>query len=297
VGAIVSSTDASAVFGILGGMNLPKKVSNTIELESGLNDPVAVILTLAMTGAIVGVELPLTTLVFQMLYQLVLGAVFGLALGYAGRLVLTQIPPSTPALYPVLTLGFALMAFGAPAVLDASGFLAVYIAGIIIGNSKVPERDQILRVHESLSWLSQVSMFLLLGLLVNPHDLPKVAVSGTLIALAVAFIARPIAVTLCLLPFRYTVRERLFISWVGLRGAVPIIMATVPILRAEIQTGQMVGLLDVFDLVFFIVIISSFIPGATVSFVARSLGLDRSEAESAICAPELTVTTLHPAGT
>jgi potassium/hydrogen antiporter len=214
VGAIVSSTDASAVFGILSGVRLPKRVSNTIELESGPNDPIAVIRTFAKTSAIVGESLPLSQLVLQMLYQVALGAAFGLALGHAARYVLIQMPPSTPALYPVMTLGFAMIAFGAPAVLDGSGFLAVYIAGIFIGNSKLPNREQIVRVHDSLSWLAQVSMFLLLGLLVNPRDLPAVAVPGTLIALAVAFVAWPIAANFVCCRFATPhVSECIFLGW------------------------------------------------------------------------------------
>jgi cell volume regulation protein A len=297
VGAIVSSTDASAVFGILGGVSLPKRVSNTIELESGLNDPVAVILTLAMTSALLGETMPVSVLLLQMAGQLLLGATFGLVLGYAARMLLVHIPPSTPALYPVLTLGIALTAFGTPAVLGGSGFLAVYLAGIVLGNSKLPDREQILQVHDSLSWLSQVSMFLLLGLLVNPSELPAVVVPGTLIALAVAFIARPVAVGLCLLPFRYTWRERAFIAWVGLRGAVPIIMATVPILRAEGQSAEMVEALDVFDVVFFIVIISSFVPGATVKPVARWLGMNGDDAAPVTAVQPEGVPNLISAGT
>jgi cell volume regulation protein A len=276
VGAIVSSTDASAVFGILSGVKLPPRVAHTIELESGLNDPMAVILTLAMTHQMLGQPLSPSQLALDVIYQLVAGAAFGLALGYLARIVLIHVPLSTPALNPVLTLGIALTAFGAAAVLGGSGFLAVYVAGIVVGNSQLPHREQVLHVHDSLSWLSQVSMFLLLGLLVNPSELPGVMWAGALIAMALTFVARPLVVHLCLLPFRYTWRERVFISWVGLRGAVPIIMATVPVLQAHGKTQEMVEALDVFDLVFFIVIISSFIPGAVVKPVARWLGIEAS---------------------
>jgi cell volume regulation protein A len=275
VGAIVSSTDASAVFGILSGVKLPPRVSHTIELESGINDPVAVILTLAMTSQMLGETLTISQLVLDVLFQLVAGAAFGLVLGYVARIVLLHVPLSTPALYPVLTLGFAFTAFGSAAVLGGSGFLAVYIAGIVVGNSKLPDREHVLHVHDSLSWLSQVSMFLLLGLLV---ELPHVMWAGLFVALALTFIARPVVVNLCLLPFRYTWRERMFISWVGLRGAVPIIMATVPVLRAEGHSMEVVEALDVFDLVFFIVIISSIVPGAIVKPAARWLGIDAESA-------------------
>jgi cell volume regulation protein A len=230
-------------------------------------------------------------------YQLVAGAAFGLVLGYAARTVLLHIPLSTPALNPVLTLGFALTAFGAAAVLGGSGFLAVYVAGIVVGNSKLPDREHVLHVHDSLSWLSQVSMFLLLGLLVNPSELPQVMWVGTLVALAVAFIARPVTVYLCLLPFRYSWRERTFISWVGLRGAVPIVMATLPVLRAEGRTLEMIEALDVFDLVFFIVIISSLVPGAVVKPAARWLGIDDAGNAATTSAMNTPVSNLVSAGT
>jgi cell volume regulation protein A len=296
VGAIVSSTDAAAVFGILSGVKISPRVSHTIELESGLNDPMAVILTLAMTSQLLGESVAIPQLVLEVLYELVAGAAFGLALGYAARTLLLHVPLSTPALLPVLSLGFALTAFGAAAVLGGSGFLAVYVAGIVVGNTKLPHHEQVLHVHDSLSWLSQVSMFLLLGLLVNPSELPAVMWSGMLIALGLAFIARPLAVNLCLLPFRYTWRERMFISWVGLRGAVPIIMATVPVLRAEGRTLEMVEALDVFDLVFFIVIISSFVPGATVKQVARWLGIDAEGKSQAVAGVNTTVPNLVSVG-
>jgi cell volume regulation protein A len=236
-------------------------------------------------------------MLLEMIYELVMGAVLGFAIGHAARFLLTHCPPSTPALYPVFTLGFALMAFGIPGVVGGSGFLAVYVAGIVVGNSKLPEREEVLRVHDSLSWLAQVSMFLLLGLLVNPRDLPAVALPGALIALAVAFIARPLVVSLCLLPFRYNWRERTFISWVGLRGAVPIIMATVPILRAEERSPQLTSAFNVFDLVFFIVIISSFLPGATVIPVARWLGINEDETSTRSAGLPPTISHLISVGT
>jgi cell volume regulation protein A len=297
VGAIVSSTDASAVFSILSGVKLPSRVAHTIELESGLNDPMAVILTLAMTHQMLGHPLSMAQLALDVLYQLVAGAAFGLALGYLARIVLIRVPLSTPALNPVLTLGVALTAFGAAAVLGGSGFLAVYVAGIVVGNSKLPHHEQVLHVHDSLSWLSQVSMFLLLGLLVNPSELPAVMWAGALVAMALTFVARPLVVYLCLLPFRYTWRERVFISWVGLRGAVPIIMATVPVLQAHDKTQEMVEALDVFDLVFFIVIISSFVPGAVVKPVARWLGIDASGTAPTAPVVNSTVPNLFSVGT
>jgi cell volume regulation protein A len=290
VGAIVSSTDASAVFSLLHGVRLPLRVARTIELESGLNDPVAVILTLAMTNQMLGESLPLPALALQVLVQLVIGLGSGVVLGYVARLLLRYVPLSTPALNPVLAVAFALIAFGAPTFLGGSGFLAAYLAGIIVGNTPLPHRTQLMHVHESLAWLSQVSMFLLLGLLVNPSELPHVAFDGVVIALVLAFIARPVAVTLCLAPFRFDRKEKLFISWAGLRGAVPIVMATVPVLRAEGETSQMVEALDVFDIVFFVVVVGSLVPGATVVRAGRWLGLDARESAEPCQCDELPVT-------
>ncbi|WP_164102830.1 potassium/proton antiporter [Candidatus Laterigemmans baculatus] len=276
VGAIVASTDASAVFSVLQGVSLPRRVASTIELESGLNDPIAVILTLAATSLMLGQPASWAELAVQVLQQLTIGVFFGLAIGFAAREMLIRVPLSTPALTPVLTLGCALMAFGGPAMLDGSGFLAAYLAGIVVGNAPIPDREPLVHVHDSISWLGQVAMFLMLGLLVNPSDLPHVAGYGIAITLLIAFVARPLSVSLCLLPFRMKWNEKLFISWVGLRGAVPIILATVPVLRANGQSARMTEALDVFDIVFFVVVVSALIPGATVPFVARLLRLDAS---------------------
>lgn len=284
VGAIVSSTDAAAVFSLLHGVRLPLRVARTIELESGLNDPIAVILTFAMTSQLLGEWATPGSLIFQVLQQLVVGVAFGVVLGVTARSLLRHVTLSTPALNPVLAVGFALIAFGTPAIIGGSGFLAAYLAGMIVGNTPLPQRRQLLHVHESLAWLSQVAMFLLLGLLINPSELPRVALHGTVIALVLAFVARPIAVLLCLAPFKFDMREKLFVAWAGLRGAVPIVMATVPVLRAEGSSPMMVEALDVFDLVFFVVVIGSIIPGALVQRAARWLGLEaRANAEPCQC--------------
>ncbi len=280
IGAIVASTDASAVFSVLQGVTLPRRVAHTIELESGLNDPMAVILTLAMTAHLLGEPISATSLALEVLHQLAVGAAFGVALGYATRMLLLRAPLSTPALTPVLTLGSALIAFGAPTLFGGSGFLAAYFAGMVVGNAPLRHRTQLLRVHDSLSWLSQVSMFLMQGLLVTPSHLPRAAWIGLPLALILALVARPLTVYLCLLPFRFDWRQKAFIAWVGLRGAVPIVLATVPVLRSEGQPAHMVEALDVFDLVFFVVVVSSFLPGATVQLTARWLGLEGGESRA-----------------
>jgi cell volume regulation protein A len=274
IGAIVSSTDAAAVFAVLHGTRLPARITRTIELESGLNDPVAVILTMAMTANLLGLDISGGQLVAEILQQLVVGAGCGLLLGWIGRTLLEKYRLANVAMHPVLSLAFALMAYGVPTSCGGSGFLAVYLAGIVIGNSRVAKCDGLVAVHDSMAWLAQVSMFLMLGLLVVPSQLPPVADEGLLIAVFLAFVARPVAVAACLLPFGFRWREIACISWVGLRGAVPIVMATVPVLCAAGRSALVQEALDVFDLVFFIVVVGSIVPGATVRWLTRKLGVE-----------------------
>lgn len=274
-GAIVSSTDAAAVFAALRGVRLREKLRETLELESGMNDPMAVILATAMTAHMI-MDQPLGWwLVGALVWQLLAGAGCGLAIGYLSRWALRAIPLSTPGLYPVLTLGVALLAYGVPGLVDGSGFLSVYVAGLILGNGHMPYKSNLARVHDAMAWLAQVLMFLLLGLLIFPSQLIEVWWIGLILALVVAFIARPIAVTLCLLPFRFNWEEVLCLSWLGLRGAVPIIIATVPVLaasQADVPQGQAIQL---FNIVFFVVVVGSFIPGSTIRWVIRWLRLAR----------------------
>lgn len=279
IGAIVSSTDAAAVFAVLHGVRLPMRLSRTIELESGLNDPMAVILTMAMTANLLGLEMTAGDLVVEIAQQLVGGVAFGLGLGWIGRTLLERFRLSNVAMHPVLSLAFALMAYGAPTWCGGSGFLAVYLAGIVIGNSRVAKCDGLVAVHDSLAWLAQVAMFLMLGLLVFPSQLPRVADEGLLIAVFLAFVARPAMVAACLLPFRFQWREIVYISWVGLRGAVPIVMATVPVLCATGQSKLVREALGVFDVVFFIVVVGSILPGSTVRWLTRKLEMERGECE------------------
>jgi cell volume regulation protein A len=220
------------------------------------------------------VEVTAASLVPLLLQQLGLGIICGGAVGWLDKLLLARLPLSAPALYPVLTLSFGMVAYGLPTILGGSDFLAVYLAGILLGNAKTPFRRQAARFHDSLAWLAQVSMFLMLGLLVFPTHLPGVAATGLSLALFLAFFARPLVVALCLLPFRFRCREVVYISWVGLRGAVPIILATVPVLSAAGESPAMRNALDVFDLVFFVVLVGAILPGATVRWLTHWLHLD-----------------------
>lgn len=274
LGAVVSSTDAAAVFSVLrgAGVQLKRRVGTTLELESGLNDPVAVILTVALAGALGARRAPGWELVLESLVQVLVGGGFGLAVGYAGRALLRRARVAAGGLYPVLTLSLALVAFGAPTLFHGSGFLAVYVAGVVVGNGTLPYRSGIFRVHNSIAWLSQVTMFLLLGLLVSPSKLLEVRWTGLAIAVVLAFLARPAAVWLCLFPFRFTRKEMAYVGWVGLRGAVPIILAMFPVLAGA------PGAQRLFDVVFFVVVLNAIVPGSTVRWVTRWLGM---EAEAA----------------
>ncbi|MFN0063262.1 MAG: potassium/proton antiporter [Myxococcaceae bacterium] len=269
LGATVASTDAAAVFGVLRGRNIPleRRTSTLLELESGLNDPLAVVLTLAITGLIVSGEPLRWTLALSATAELAIGAAVGLGVGYAGRALLHRVPLQAGGLYPVLTLALAFVTYGTATMVRGSGFLAVYIAAVLLGNEAVRYRSGLLRVHDALAWLAQVGLFLALGLLAKPAGLLAAATTGLALALLLAFAARPIAVALSLLPFRLPLRQVLYIGWVGLRGGVPVLLATFPILAGA------PGAEAIFHTVFFIVVVNALIPGATVEWVTRHLGL------------------------
>jgi cell volume regulation protein A len=233
----------------------------------------AVILTMAMTQHLLTPEIPLGWhLALDVVREVTVGAALGFAVGYAGRLLLGRIRLPAGGLYPAFTLGLACLAFSVPTLMHGSGFLAVYIAAVIIGNGPLPYRTGLLRVHDALAWLSQIVMFLVLGLLVFPSRLFGVAGIGLSLALFLAVLARPLVVALCLLPFRaYKRKEIVYVGWVGLRGAVPIILATFPVL------AHAPGATRVFDVVFFIVVMNAIIPGATVPWFTRLLKLESRE--------------------
>lgn len=270
LGSIVSSTDAAAVFGVLrnAGVRVRPRTAQLVELESGGNDPVAVILTLAATSAIVtgGGWGPM--MVADALLQLAVGLVGGLAVGIGGRRLLRRAHLQAAGLYPVLTLGLAALSFGVPTLLHGSGFLAVYVTGIVLGSARLPYVNGIRRVHDSIAWFSQVAMFLMLGLLALPSRLVAVAGPGLALGLFLAFFARPAVAMPLLMALRVPWREALFVSWVGLRGAVPIILATFPVL------AQVGGATTIFHIVFFIVVVSTLVQGTTLGVAARKLGMD-----------------------
>lgn len=275
LGAVVSSTDAAAVFAVLRGgkLNLKPRVGRTIELESCVNDPMAVILTTALIGVLAaqGDGTAWWWVVASVPVQLVVGAVVGGIFGYAGRYLLKRVRISTTGLYPVLTLALAFLSFGAATLAYGSGFLAVFVTGVVLGVGRLPYKAGLARVHDALAWLSQVAVFLMLGLLVFPSQLLPMWWQGLILAGVLAVVARPLAVWLCLLPFKFSRVETAYVGWVGLRGAVPVILATFPVL-AGVQ-----GAMSVFNLVFFIVVASSLLPGATLRLVTRLAGLTEPE--------------------
>lgn len=288
LGAVVSSTDAAAVLAVLRGgrLRLQSRVGGTLEVESCANDPMALILTVAMIEVARSPGAVSWTLALVVPLQLAVGMLVGAVFGYAGLAVVRRIRPPTVGLYPALTLAIAFLSFGAATLLEGSGLLSVYVTALVLGNSDIPYRSGLARVHESLAWLSQIALFLMLGLLVFPSQLVSVAGIGLAVALFLAFVARPLAVVLCLLPFRIPPKEVGYIAWIGLRGAVPIILGALPVV-AEVPGAE-----QVFNIVFFVVVTSTILPGSTIRMVTRRLRLAQPERPSPSAVLE--INSAHP---
>ncbi|HUF30526.1 MAG TPA: potassium/proton antiporter, partial [Gemmatimonadaceae bacterium] len=269
LGGIIASTDAAAVFAILRntGLNLPPRISATLEAESGSNDPMAVFITIGVIGLLTGTVDGGAALGVLFLEQMLIGGVLGVAAGAVIARVLPKLDLSSAALYPLFTLGGGLLAFGATALLGGSGFLAVYLAGIVIGNREMPAKRGILLFHDGLAWLSQIGMFVLMGLLAFPSRLLEVAVPALLIAVVLVFVARPVAVLASLAAFRFSPRELTFISWAGVKGAVPIILATYPLMFGLPQAAL------IFNVVFFVVLVSVLAQGWSLPLMASLTNL------------------------
>ena len=270
IGAIVGSTDAAAVFGLLrtAGLDLKERAGATLEIESGSNDPMAIFLTIAMVQLLVlDSANPGWSFLIEFIRQIGLGSIIGLSCGYLLTQLLKGVSlPST--LYPLLALAGGLSIFGVANLMGGSGFLAIYIAGVMVGNAPLPYGNDIHRFHDGIAWLSQIGMFLMLGLLITPSHLPPIILPAICIAVVLIFVARPIAVLFALLPFRFPWREQIFVGWCGLRGAVPIILALFPSLAGLEHTAIY------FELVFFVVLISLLLQGWTIAPVARWLKID-----------------------
>jgi potassium/hydrogen antiporter len=276
IGAIVSSTDAAAVFSILRarGVKVGEKVVSTLELESGSNDPTAVFLTTAAIGLILHQSHPAWRVAIDFLREMTLGAVIGLLIGLGTVWLLNKVELQFEGLYPALTLAVVMLAYGATDLAGGSGFLAVYVAGIAMGNRNFIQRRSLTRFHDGIAWLMQIAMFVVLGLLVFPSRLPSVAAVSLGVAMLLIFVARPVAVFVSLAGSRgLNVREKTFVAWVGLRGAVPIVLATFPLLAGVPKSSA------IFDIVFFVVFASVALQGTTIPLVARWLGLDHAAKE------------------
>jgi cell volume regulation protein A len=263
--SIISSTDAAAVFAVLRSrsMNVRERVAATLEVESGSNDPMAVIMTIACIELVMGRIEAGPGLVWLFAKQLGLGALIGWGVGRLANFALTHIRLDVVGLYSVLASALGLLAFGTAAILGGSGFLAVYIAGIVIGSRRVPFKSGVFVFHDGMAWLAQIAMFVVLGLLSFPSRLIAAAGPALLVSAVLILAARPAAVWLCLLPFRFSWREMAFIAAGGLKGAVPIVLGMYPLLAG------LPGATDVFDVVFFAVLVSAVTQGWTLPWLGR----------------------------
>jgi len=268
--ATMSSTDSASVFAILRSQNINLKhnLRPMLELESGSNDPMAYMLTVVLIQLVQASGMNCGEIALSFAIQFIVGGAIGYVSGRAAVFMLNKLNIDNQALYPILLLAFVFFTFSITDLIHGNGYLAVYIAGMLVGNSKIKYRKEIVTFMDGQTWLFQIIMFLCLGLLVNPHEMFEIAIVASLIGIFMIFIGRPLSVLLCLMPFRnLTTKSRLFVSWVGLRGAVPIIFATYPVV-AGIDGAD-----AIFNIVFFITILSLVIQGTTVSFIANKLGL------------------------
>ena len=271
LGAIISSTDGAAIFALLRESTLRRRLARTLEGEAGFNDPVAVLLVI---GFIDWIELPdygLVDMLGLFVREMGIGAVVGLAVGTAAVWALRSSRLATPGLYPVATLSAAGLAYGGAATLHGSGFLAAYLAGLVLGSGRIPAKQTVTVFHQGLAWVAQIAMFLTLGLLVFPSQLDDVWLEGTALALVLVFVARPASVFVATALDRFALAERTVISWAGLRGAVPVVLATFPVID-HIPDSRLF-----FNEVFFAVVISTLLQGTSVEWLARKLGVTTSE--------------------
>ncbi len=276
LGAIISSTDAAAVFNVMRtrGIHLKHRLEPLIELESGSNDPIAVFLTIGLTQLLIDAQATMISLVPAFILQMTLGAAGGYVFGRLMIWLINRIRLQQEGLYVVLTLALTLLTYGATALIGGNGFLAVYLAGIVVGNANIVHKRSILRFHDGVAWLAQIAMFLILGLLVLPSQLPGVALQGLAMAFWLMLVARPLSVALAIGWKRRSLAQLLMVSWAGLRGAVPIVLATFPLLAGVPDAPQL------FNLVFFIVLISVLVQGISISWVARRLGVMSNQPET-----------------
>ena len=271
LGAVTSPTDAAAVFSVLRRVPLPRQLTGVLEAESGLNDaPTVLLVTLVSTGA--ALDHGVIGFVGIVLYELALGVAGGLLVGFGGAWVMRRVALPSSGLYPIAVLTLTILAYAGTAALHASGFAAVYTAALVLGNSELPHRTATRSFSEGVAWLAQIGLFVMLGLLVSPGriSLEHVAIA-VLAGLLLTVVARPLSVFACSFVGRMNLREQLFVSWAGLRGAVPIVLATIPLADAVPQSTEL------FDIVFVMVVIYTLLTGPTLPWVARVLGVAHRE--------------------
>jgi cell volume regulation protein A len=271
IGSAVAATDSAAIFAVLRGSHLRKRLARALEGESGMNDPVALLL---VTGFIDWIQLPnygVVDMAGALVLKLALGLAFGIAIGFGGRWCFRNLDLPNAGLYPVASIATAALAYAVPEVVHGSGFLSVYIAALILGTGPVPARQTTIAFHQGLSWVAQISLFALLGLLVFPSGLADVAVKGLLLSAALIFVARPLAAFIASAFSPFDNRERLMLGWAGLRGAIPIWLATFPVV-ANVGDSELI-----FNAIFFVVVTSTLVQGTTFEPLARRLGVVSEE--------------------
>jgi cell volume regulation protein A len=271
VGSIFASTDGAAIFALLRGSTLRRKLARTLEGEAGLNDPVAVLLVVGFIAWIEQPEYGVIDMVGLFAQQIGIGLAIGLGVGWLAAQALRRMSLATAGLYPVATIATAALAFGAADSLHGSGFLAVYLAGLALGSAAIPAKQTVTTFHQGLAWVAQLSMFMVLGLLVFPSQLGPVALEGIVLALVLVFVARPVATAVATIGAGFNGRERVVLGWAGLRGAVPVVLATFPVI------DHVPGSLEFFNIVFFAVLFSTLLQGTTFEPLAKRLGVTTSE--------------------
>jgi cell volume regulation protein A len=267
IGSIVAGTDGAAVFAIMRGSTIRKRLAHTLEGEAGLNDPIAVLLVLTMIHFLTEPDFGAVDVLVLFVEELFIGGIVGVLIGWLGALALEKAKLGSAGLYPVASLAIAAVAFGGADSLHGSGFLAVFLCGVVLSAKETPAQRTIATFHEGMAWVAQLGLFLTLGLLVSPSNLPAVAVSGTLLALLSAVIARPLAALVVLGRLDFSFQERLVLGWAGLRGAVPVVLATFPVIDG------VAGAVDFFNIVFFAVAVSTVLQAATFEPFAKWLGV------------------------
>ena len=271
LGSIVAATDSAAIFSVLRGSSLQRRLAQTLEGESGFNDPVAIVLVLGFIEYIDDPGFGALDMLVLSVAELAIGAAIGLGGGWLSVLAFRRANFGSTGLYPVASIATAALAFGLAEVLHGSGFMSVYLTGLALGSGRIPGRRTVVDFHDGLAWVSQIAVFVTLGLLVNPGDFGGIVGDGLLLAAVLMLIARPLAATVSTLPAGFSLRESALVGWAGLRGAIPIVLATFPVIEGIENAASF------FNIVFFVVLASTLIQGATFDPLARALGVTTSE--------------------